>query len=76
MDSATGRAAGKVWVVLGEKGELEAGGLPGILKMSAFTAYQAVGWLAREGKIRQMEKDGKIFISLTEKELEVFSSLF
>ncbi len=76
MDYGIGRAAGKVWVVLGEKGEMNISQIPKLLKTRAHTAYQAVGWLAREGKIREELKDGKTFISLTEEELEAFKKLF
>lgn len=76
MDQGIGGAAGKVWVVLGEKGEMNISRLPKLLKTRTHTAYQAVGWLAREGKIREELKDGKTFISLTEDEMEVFKNLF
>jgi Mn-dependent DtxR family transcriptional regulator len=71
-----GRVAGRVWVILGEKGEINISRLPKILKIKTHTAYQAVGWLAREGKIREEEKDGKTFVSLTREEINSFKNLF
>ena len=76
MNRGIGETAGKVWVVLGEKGELNISQIPRLLKIKPREAYQAVGWLAKEGKIHQEEKDGKAFISLTGEEIEVFKNLF
>lgn len=71
-----GEAAGRVWAVLGEKGELDISRIPRLLKLKTRTAYQAVGWLAKEGKIHQEEKGGNILVSLTEAELRIFRDLF
>ncbi len=76
MCSRIGDVAGKVWVMLGEKGETDITRVPKALKITAQTAYQAVGWLAREGKINQEERDGKTFIALTPDEMEAFKGLF
>ncbi len=76
MNKGIGETAGKVWVILGEKGELNISQIPRLLKTKPQNAYQAVGWLAKEGKIHQEQKDGKTFISLTKEELEAFRNLF
>ncbi len=76
MGSQIGDIAGKVWVMLGEKGETDLARVPKALKVTTQTAYQAVGWLAREGKINQEERDGKTFIALTPDEMEAFKGLF
>ncbi len=63
-----GEAAGRVWETLGNKEEVGIIQLPKMLKMKTDVTYQALGWLAREDKIKYRTKSGKVYISLTEKE--------
>ena len=76
MSQLIGETAGKIWIVLGERGETSVPRIPQLLKVSTQIAYQAIGWLAREGKVNHIEKDGKTFISLTREELDIFTGLF
>jgi len=65
MKEEIGFTAGKTWEVLRNKGEVELTKLPRMLDESAAVVYQAVGWLAREDKIKYSKKGGKVFVSLT-----------
>ena len=68
-----GEAAGRVWETLGAKDEVGILQLPKILKMKSDIAYQALGWLAREDKITYHNRDGKVYISLSESEKAALS---
>jgi len=65
MKEKIGQAAGEIWKVLGEKGQVGISRLPDIARMKADIAYQALGWLAHENKVDYNTKDGKTFVSLT-----------
>jgi hypothetical protein len=52
MKNKIGEIAGKIWKTLGEKEDVEILRLPQILKEKGEIVYQALGWLAREEKIR------------------------
>ena len=66
MKEVIGETAGRIWQVLNDKGETDASSLPRILKAKTFIVYQALGWLAREDKLKYVTKKGKILVSLTE----------
>jgi hypothetical protein len=51
MESKIGEAAGKVWKTLHEKGAMPAGQLSKLVGISPDLTNQAIGWLAREGKL-------------------------
>ena len=72
MKIKIGEMAGRVWETLGEKEEVAVSRLPQILKEKGEIVYQALGWLAREGKIDFHRKEGKTFASLTQEECEIF----
>jgi len=72
MKTKIGEMAGRVWETLGEKEEVAVSRLPQILKEKGEIVYQALGWLAREGKIDFHRKEGKTFASLTQEEGEIF----
>ena len=67
--------AGKTWRALGEQGEVELTQLPALLNEKEPIAYQAVGWLAREDKIRYTIQKNKTFIGLVETELRSFKNV-
>ena len=67
-------AAGKTWKTLAEQGDIPVVQLPKILKEDESVAYQALGWLAREDKIRYTIKNSKMFVSLIESELRAFKN--
>jgi hypothetical protein len=50
MEVAIGEAAGRVWQAL-SKGPLGLNEIPKATKLPADLTNQAIGWLAREGKI-------------------------
>jgi len=57
---------------LGRKKDVEILRLPQILKDKGENVYQALGWLAREGKINYHSKEKKNFVSLSYDEREIF----
>ncbi len=71
MKTKIGEMAGRVWETLGEKEEVAVSRLPQILKEKGEIVYQALGWLAREGKIDFQRKEGKTFVSLNHEEREI-----
>jgi hypothetical protein len=72
MKKIIGEMAGRVWKTLGEKEELVVSKLPQILKEKGEIVYQALGWLAKEGKVDFHKKEGKTFVSLSHEEREIF----
>jgi hypothetical protein len=72
MKTKIGEMAGKVWKTLGEKEEVVVSRLPQTLKEKGEIVYQALGWLAKEGKVDFHKKEGRIFVSLSYEEREVF----
>ncbi len=72
MKTKIGEMAGRVWEALGEKEKVAVSRLPQILKEKGEIVYQALGWLAREGKIDFHKKEGKTFVSLSDEEREIF----
>jgi hypothetical protein len=51
MHSKIGETAGRIWKLLEEKEEVTVSQLPKTISESSAITYQALGWLAREGKI-------------------------
>ena len=72
MKTKIGEMAGKVWKTLGEKEEVVVSRLPQILKEKGEIVYQALGWLAKEGKVDFHKKEGRTFVSLSSEEREAF----
>jgi hypothetical protein len=72
MKTKIGEMAGRVWKTLGEKDEVVVSRLPQILKERGEIVYQALGWLAKEGKVDFHKKEGRIFVSLSSEEREMF----
>ena len=72
MKTKIGEMAGKLWKTLGEKEEVAVSRLPQVLKERGEIIYQALGWLAKEGKVDFHKKEGKIFVSLSHEEREIF----
>lgn len=59
MVEKIGEAAGTVWKALNEKGGRTLGQLKEETRLSSDLLHQAIGWLAREGKLDiQKEKRG------------------
>ncbi|MCB2229856.1 winged helix-turn-helix domain-containing protein [bacterium] len=59
-----GVLAGDIWQVLKKNGEVAISKLPKMLEESDAMAYQALGWLAREGKIEYRSEGRATFVSL------------
>ena len=74
MKAQIGGMAGRVWKTLGEKEEVVVSKLPQILKEKGEIVYQALGWLAKEDKVDFHKKEGRIFVSLSSKEREIFKN--
>lgn len=72
MREQVGETAGKIWKMLGQKGEVNITMLPKLLKEKGEVAYQGLGWLAHEGKIVYKKKENKNFVALTDSEQEIF----
>ena len=58
MIQPIGETAGKVWMSLNENGEASLGQLKRGVKADPNLILQAIGWLAREDKLR-IEKNGR-----------------
>jgi hypothetical protein len=74
MKDRIGEIAGKIWAILGEKHNVDILKLPKILKEKGEIVYQALGWLAREDKIKYHSKERKTFVSLSHEEREMFKN--
>jgi hypothetical protein len=72
MKQIIGEMAGRVWRALGEKEAVPVSRLPQLLKEKGEIVYQALGWLAKEGKIVFHKKEGRTFVSLSHEEREIF----
>lgn len=68
MIEKIGETAGEVWRILKEKEEVNISQLPRLLNEKSAVVYQAVGWLAREKKIKYRTVGAKTLVSLTESE--------
>ncbi len=66
MKNQIGTTAGKIWKTLHEQGEYSITQLTKVLKEKSATVNQALGWLAKEGKIRFLRKGGKEVVTLKE----------
>jgi len=64
MKEKIGTLAGTIWRILQKNGEVAISKLPTMLKESDSTAYQALGWLAREGKLEYRAVGRDTLVSL------------
>ncbi len=69
------QAAGKTWKTLGEQGPISIAQLIKILKMKSDIVNQAIGWLAREDKIKYIQKGGRELVCLVDTEQQMFKIL-
>ncbi|MFC1652909.1 winged helix-turn-helix domain-containing protein [Planctomycetota bacterium] len=64
-----GNAAGQIWAALAEAdAPVNVTELPKVTKLKTPIAYQAIGWLAREGKIVYHKQGQKTCVSLAHAE--------
>ena len=61
-----GGASGKVWQALHKDGSLSVAKLVETVELNRDLVMQAIGWLAREGKLHITETKRGRFLSLTE----------
>ncbi|HQP11179.1 MAG TPA: winged helix-turn-helix domain-containing protein [Candidatus Omnitrophota bacterium] len=66
---------GKTWRALGELGEADAADIAKRIKEKEAVVNFAVGWLAREDKIRFLSKRNKILFALVASELQAFKNM-
>jgi len=71
MKDKIGDAAGAIWKLLREKGEVNVSGLPRMMKRKGELVYQALGWLAREDKVEYTTRGAKTFVALPAHEREL-----
>ncbi len=63
MKEKIGTSAGEIWRILQKNGEVAISKLPKMLKKSDSVVYQALGWLAREGKLEYRTEGRNTFVS-------------
>ena len=66
MITKIGDTAGKIWDTLKENGEVSISKLPKLVNEPDAVTYQALGWLAREGKVDYQTLKNRTKILLTE----------
>jgi len=66
MIGQTGENAGKIWEYLNRNGKVSAAGLAKGTGLKAKQVDRALGWLAREGKIRIEKSGNKEVVALQE----------
>ena len=72
MKEQIGETAGKLWSAIGEKQSILLDNLPKIADGNKTIANLALGWLAREDKVKFERKGKVVSVSLTEREAETF----
>ncbi len=68
MTERIGATAGKVWQVLKKQEEADIRNLPRLLDEKPIIVNQALGWLAREGKLEYREQGDRLFVALNRME--------
>ena len=66
MIETFGINAGKIWTLLDEKGRQNIKDVKKATKLTDKNLYAALGWLAREGKIKIEEETKELFVSLSQ----------
>ena len=64
MQEKIGFNAGKVWIILDEKGKMNMKDIKKFTKLSEKEIYAALGWLARENKVCIEEAEKEVLVSL------------
>jgi hypothetical protein len=64
LTQVIGENAGKIWLTLNEKGEMNISNIKKVTKLDDKNLYLALGWLAREGKLNFIQKGKQIFVKL------------
>jgi len=64
-EAVYGKNAGMVWRALNEKGKLGIRDISRFTKLSVLEVNGAIGWLARENKIKMVDSGAKVFYELS-----------
>lgn len=64
MEEVIGLNAGAIWSVLHQQGEMSFKSLKKATKLKEKELWAAIGWLARESKIRVVEIEDEILLNL------------
>ncbi len=72
MTDRIAACASAIWHALGGLTEINILRLSEYLGERSTLTYQALGWLAREGKVQYEQKGSQIFVSLTEAERQKY----
>lgn len=65
MEAVYGKNAGAVWRALNEKGKMGMRDISKHAKLSILDVNGAIGWLARENKVRLIRNGTKVMYELT-----------
>ena len=65
VEAVYGKNAGMVWRALNERGKLGIGDISKHTKLSMLDVNGAMGWLARENKVRVLRSGTKVIYELT-----------
>jgi hypothetical protein len=65
VEAVYGKNAGAVWRALNEKGKMGVGDISKHTKLSMLDVNGAIGWLARENKVRLIQSGTKVMYELT-----------
>ncbi len=68
MTERIGATAGKVWQALKKQDEADIRQLPRIVAEKPVIVNQALGWLAREGKLEYREQGDRLLVALNRTE--------
>jgi hypothetical protein len=63
MKEQIGLTAGRVWQTLVKSGEVSLPQLPKLIKEKDAVVFQALGWLAREDKVKYRTEGVRTFVS-------------
>ena len=64
MKEKIGTDAGLVWQVLDEKGTLNVKEVKKVVRLTDKDLFAAIGWLAREEKLRFNQEEKELYLSL------------
>lgn len=64
MKNDVGSDAGRIWHLLSEKGNLSIRKIGEMTNCKESLIFLALGWLARENKVRFLDKNGDLYVEL------------
>jgi hypothetical protein len=65
VEAVYGKNAGAVWRALNEKGKLGIRDISKFTKLSVLEVNGAIGWLARENKVKMVDNGAKVLYELS-----------